>query len=653
MAANQEMAELADDPTCAQFGCMLSTCFPCVGCFTYCVNRSATGENTRRWALRALGTPFAILAFVYAVGSYFGPPATPPPPPLPPAPWSTTNTTTTSSPSALVELVNVQSLQPWYLVPISSALMVLVQFGILGFDVKTSRQDGCFARCCKRCRLDGLLQKIKVASSLAFSGMALSTMRQDWRQVWNVVQAGAEWRTILATVVAVGVTSSNFKASMVIHGTVRVQNPSNFFGKPPPYATCPGFFAGLPLSPWGSPWLPWHKWLYFALLQIYRAPLLLAHACLLAVFFVLWGFPWLCASCFHTHLHGCIPNVFRSGWLIYLYFLFFTLVMCWFFSYVVSITCGLGLLLFLANNSPLTQILFIVFQIWGFLGPGLDFLALSLWCHCFPLLLSGLLSCSYGAQEMFKQEASRRPEVIVSRLFWRFGARLLCPRRAQVEDPVEDGSLGRPRRWLLGLCCFCLSPLQFFLPVFLALFEQRRPHEVYSGELWDELWSYQNVPARQVDVESEIAMTERTRRSSEPQSGLDRQPATYEIPMAPVGETPEFKAFVSEVKFLIIFRTLLAQSSIVIHQMSLLILARWFAGHIESARPPTLEDFEATGLYFIHACQTTISERQMASFVGYNLDKLHHWLNFLQHLQITQSFLYFMSEILPVVSNIL
>jgi len=174
----------------------------------------------------------------------------------------------TGKKSMLTDLIDPATLQPYYFIPISSCVFILLQSAILGFDVRLQRdQDG-----------DGwygwLKAGAKNAGLVAFIGMALVTW---WRDTSEFLAAPTE--TIadkVSAVFVIGFTSPNMKAAWGAFATVWAQSPANVFPRSachrkPNYDTIPLIGGGqIPLQPFTAGWMQPLKWAYLMVLLPYH-----------------------------------------------------------------------------------------------------------------------------------------------------------------------------------------------------------------------------------------------------------------------------------------------------------------------------------------------------------------------------------------------
>ena len=175
----------------------------------------------------------------------------------------------TGKKSMLTDLIDPETLQPYYFIPISSCVFILLQSAILGFDVRLQEKaqentDGDLYGWAKACA--------KNAGPVAFIGMALVTW---WHDASEFLGAPAE--TIADKVSAVFViafTSPNMKAAYGAFATVSAQSPGKVFDRSthrkPNFETIPWIGDGqIPLHPFTAGWMHPLKWAYLMVLLPY------------------------------------------------------------------------------------------------------------------------------------------------------------------------------------------------------------------------------------------------------------------------------------------------------------------------------------------------------------------------------------------------
>lgn len=204
---------------------------------------------------------------------------------------------TTASPQAVLELwslggehdlmkqiIRPETMQPYYFIPVSNSVKVLLQFETMGIDLATTpRKPGAGAWG------GGIM---KVVSQAAFIGMALNAYKHDlqaWAHAGDLLNGtdpttGASynsWRNRQVVRSLIWASSSNLPAGIAIWCSFRSQGPAEALGLTPNYPAIP--VVGFPLSPFGASWLPPLKWLYAVLLAPYVLPGLLLYAFLACV----------------------------------------------------------------------------------------------------------------------------------------------------------------------------------------------------------------------------------------------------------------------------------------------------------------------------------------------------------------------------------
>ena len=141
------------------------------------------------------------------------------------------------------------SLQPFYFIPISSCVIVVLQFSIFGFSIKFKPAE---AECCiyKKC-VNRLKSLAKELGTIAFILLALVTWRHDVLK-WKAMPAEDQLETFCYFLVVL-VTSPNTKAALAHFAILRVQSPTAVFGVNPKYRSLPG--CGIPVFPCTASWM--------------------------------------------------------------------------------------------------------------------------------------------------------------------------------------------------------------------------------------------------------------------------------------------------------------------------------------------------------------------------------------------------------------
>ncbi|CAL1153649.1 unnamed protein product [Cladocopium goreaui] len=156
------------------------------------------------------------------------------------------------------------SLQPFYFIPISSCVIVVLQFSIFGFSIKFKPAE---AECCiyKKC-VNRLKSLAKELGTIAFILLALVTWRHDVLK-WKAMPAEDQLETFCYFLVVL-VTSPNTKAALAHFAILRVQSPTAVFGVNPKYRSLPG--CGIPVFPCTASWMTPLQWLYTMILLPYE-----------------------------------------------------------------------------------------------------------------------------------------------------------------------------------------------------------------------------------------------------------------------------------------------------------------------------------------------------------------------------------------------
>lgn len=176
----------------------------------------------------------------------------------------------------LTNVMQPHSLQPFYFIPISSCIIVVLQFSIFGFSIKFKPAE---AECCiyKTC-VNRLKSLAKGLGTTAFILLALVTWRHDVLK-WKAMPMPAEdpehpdqslepfWNFFVILV-----TSPNTKAALAHFGILSVQSPAAVFGVKPKYRSLPNnlLAGGIPVFPCTTSWMTPLQWLYTIILLPYQ-----------------------------------------------------------------------------------------------------------------------------------------------------------------------------------------------------------------------------------------------------------------------------------------------------------------------------------------------------------------------------------------------
>eukprot|EP00933_Yihiella_yeosuensis_P026033 TRINITY_DN20216_c0_g1_i11.p1 TRINITY_DN20216_c0_g1~~TRINITY_DN20216_c0_g1_i11.p1 ORF type:complete len:639 (-),score=93.53 TRINITY_DN20216_c0_g1_i11:218-2134(-) len=192
-----------------------------------------------------------------------------------------------SVPDLVKEYIKPERLMPFYLLPIVSGLKILMQFVLLGFDLKMKPQLadegwGWY-----------LMDHGKnTVVSLVFALISLNTWLRDIEACSQLQksladhQSSAGMGSRMLMVMVLVVTSPNFVAATAIWGSLLAQGPAKALSLTPKYLAVPGL-RGFPVNPFGAHWLPSAKWLYAVIVLPY----------------VIWAIPGYCLiTCLQGHV---------------------------------------------------------------------------------------------------------------------------------------------------------------------------------------------------------------------------------------------------------------------------------------------------------------------------------------------------------------
>ncbi|CAJ1396281.1 unnamed protein product [Effrenium voratum] len=186
------------------------------------------------------------------------------------------------------DLLQPETMQPIYLLPVMNGLKQLFTFFVFGFDVKFKPKDSS--------KMTKIL-KLIVSSvvKVAFIAFAINAMHQDFERFGrrHQVEEGSKYNEVL-TLMAVWCTSPNFAAGLGLWGQLSIQSPGAVFKddiEDANYRTLWSPFGykhiKFPLCLAGSSWLAVMKQIYALVLLPYVIPAM-ALEFLTSILFCYW-----------------------------------------------------------------------------------------------------------------------------------------------------------------------------------------------------------------------------------------------------------------------------------------------------------------------------------------------------------------------------
>lgn len=276
------------------------------------------------------------------------------------------------------DLIDPQTLQPYYLLVVTNCMQVVAQFMVFGFDVKVKEgESNCFVKA-----LVGIGRPLGV---FVFIAMALVTIRSDIAEFSAASAKTTGWVQTVLMFLVVWVTSPNYRAAKALFSSLDIQSPPVIFNeRAPPAFKLPGGpefppsrlpelkiryaevpYLKVPLFPWSAAWFPWYKYLYMVILMPYIIPESLSQIFMVCV---LYAPSRCCVTC-------CLE------WLLFAH----TCCCCW-WLFLVVLTLGLWAR---AKDS--------LSEHWGYAWPPLVVVLIEIWALVVPIIFSwiyaGLMMC--------------------------------------------------------------------------------------------------------------------------------------------------------------------------------------------------------------------------------------------------------------------
>lgn len=156
--------------------------------------------------------------------------------------------------------------QPFYFMPLANNIKGIVTIAAFALDLKFQPVPES-----ERFRWSRRTVAIHIVSTGVFVCLAMNSMHADLIR-WRAGSAGCGFRGSFATLLATGLTSSNYGAAVIMWTKVQVQSPGALLKlERPKYKTMPLCINSLsfPISPVGALWLRPLTWLYAVLLLPY------------------------------------------------------------------------------------------------------------------------------------------------------------------------------------------------------------------------------------------------------------------------------------------------------------------------------------------------------------------------------------------------
>lgn len=217
-------------------------------------------------------------------------------------------TTQNATATSFRDLIDPETMPPFWFLVLSNCFMVVAQSAAFGFDLKFSDQPSCFGTY--------LAPVVRPILGLTFVAMALCAWRKDLMEI-STIPKDVGWFRTSFMVLVVWVTSPNYRAAKALFASLSLQSPMGLLairaasprdmhemmnmetegeGTPknvqqemkeslqgimdgvmaalpspnplvPAYATIP--LLRMPVGPCTAHWLPWYKWLYMIVLAPY------------------------------------------------------------------------------------------------------------------------------------------------------------------------------------------------------------------------------------------------------------------------------------------------------------------------------------------------------------------------------------------------
>lgn len=318
------------------------------------------------------------------------------------------------------KLIHPSRLMPFYMIPVAGSAKIIMQFLLLGFEIKmkpVNPEPACGA--CAASFMDWIFHVIGTVPLIL---LALNSWACDWQDFGEVSKLiPAKQHTganlILMRMVIV-VTSPNFVASIGVWGSIMAQSPKNALNLTPKYLQVP-LLRGFPLNPFGTTLILPLKWCYAVMLAPYA----------------IWALPGYLVIVFLQTQIFC-TLMCCQGW---------TGCCTWFCSLIKVECCCMWscckcnfwtlLALITLGLWPLARQHYISY--WPIIWTFGYFTALQLWCQLFPLLATSIYACCVGAgakEVFFTWAVSQKvdPAAMASLGYQQ------PPEQQQMEDPAQQ-----------------------------------------------------------------------------------------------------------------------------------------------------------------------------------------------------------------------